>query len=205
MTAIATDRRRYDKPAQLSVQSAAEELKGLTKASLVLARRLNVKGPVLQQDAAVQKALREATRNLEQMRRVLGLVSTGNESAAPVATTATDAVTKLARDHVLVESSEICEKLGWTRQALSKALAARRIFFVEVTGVRLFPSFFADQRYERSQMEAVSKALGELPGGAKLQFFLSSRGSLGGKSVLDALARGEKDKVVAAAQAFAEG
>lgn len=71
--------------------------------------------------------------------------------------------------------------------------------------MRLYAAFFADQKFERGHLEAVSKAMGALPGGAKLQFFLSHRGSLGGKSVLDALARGQKDKVIAAAQAFAEG
>jgi hypothetical protein len=86
------------------------------------------------------------------------------------------------------------------RQALSKALAARRVFFVEHQGARYYPSFFADPKYERRQIETVSKALGDLPGGAKLAFMTTPKASLAGRTPLEALAVGE----VAAAKAAAE-
>jgi hypothetical protein len=201
MTAIATERRRYDKPAQLSVESAARELNALTKASLVLVRRLRAKGASAEAGATIEQALKAAERNLDLMRRLLAPAP----ATAPAAASNGATIDSLVRDGLLVESAQACERSGCSRQALSKAVAARRIFFIEDAGRRLFPAFFFDGRYQRVDMEAVSKALGNLPGGAKLQFFLSQRGSLGGKSVLEAMARGDKDSVIAAARAFAEG
>lgn len=104
----------------------------------------------------------------------------------------------------LLPSAKFTTELGLTRQALSKALAANRVFYVDFRGDRYFPAFFADSSYQRAQLEAVSKALGDLPGGAKLQFFLNRRGSLGGETPLTALAQGKLQKVKALAQDVAE-
>ena len=105
----------------------------------------------------------------------------------------------------LLASAQFAVALGWTRQALSKALAANRVFYVDFKGDRYFPAFFADPAYQRSQLEAASKALGDLPGGAKLQFFLNRRGSLSGETPLAALAQGKLQKVKALAEDFSEG
>lgn len=58
--------------------------------------------------------------------------------------------------------------------------------------------------YQRAQLEAVTKVLGDLPGGAKLQFFLTRKGSLGGATPLEALAQGKLQKVKDVAAAFAD-
>lgn len=223
MSALTADRRSYDKPAQLSAQAAADQLNELAKAALALTRRLA--DDAGSGNAATKKSLKAATRSLGEAVRILGPIPKRESAlkelkdvnvqaeriAVPVSITRvasakTDGhVAALVRRGLLSDSAPLCEKLGWTRQSLSKALKAQRIFFIEEGGTRLYPAFFADQRYERGHLEAVSKALGPLPGGAKLQFFLSHRGSLGGKSVLEALSRGQKDAVIAAAQAFAEG
>ena len=105
----------------------------------------------------------------------------------------------------LMASAKFVEELGWTRQALSKALAANRVFYVDFKSDRYFPAFFADSAYQRSKLEAVSKVLGELPGGAKLQFFLSPRGSLAGETPLAALSKGKLQKVKALAEDFEQG
>lgn len=218
MSALVADRRNYDKPAQLSVKAAADQLNELAKATLALTKR--VASDAAGGNALAQKSLKAASRSLGEAVRILGPLPVGavvgevprrNERATPVAAPTDTAsaienhLASLVRRGVLTESDPLCEKLGWTRQSLSKALKAQRIFFVERAGTRLFPAFFADPQYDRRQLEAVSKAMGPLPGGAKLQFFLSHRGSLGGKSVLEALQRGQKDKVIAAAHAFLEG
>jgi hypothetical protein len=39
-----------------------------------------------------------------------------------------------------------------------------------------FPAFYADKRYDRRHLEAITKLLGDLPDGAKLQFFLNPKG-----------------------------
>jgi hypothetical protein len=113
-------------------------------------------------------------------------------------------LSKLVSDGLLVEPAAFAKALHITRQALSKALSTQRVFFVEVGGQRYYPSFFTDPRYERRQLETVSKALGELPGASKLQFFLTKKASLEGMTPLDALAKGSYSRVRAAAQGFAE-
>lgn len=102
----------------------------------------------------------------------------------------------------LVDAARFITARGFTRQALSKALADRRVFFVELDSERYVPSFFFDPRYERQQVEAVCKALGPLPGGAKLQFFETPQLPLGGLSPLQALQKGRLDEVLVTAHAF---
>ena len=46
--------------------------------------------------------------------------------------------------------------------------------------------------------------LGDLPGGSKLQFFVTRKGSLGGKTPLEALATGGLAKVKDVTSAFVE-
>ena len=112
-------------------------------------------------------------------------------------------MTKMVGEGALVDSAVFVDRLKVSRQALSKALKAHRVFYV-VSGQRFYPDFFLDKRYERRQVELVSKALGELPGASKLQFFLGKKASLEGRTPLDALARGHFSRVRVAAQGFAE-
>lgn len=105
----------------------------------------------------------------------------------------------------MLESGAFITRLGWTRQALSKALAARRVFLVEHREARYFAAFYADKRYDRRDLEAITKLLGDLPGGAKLQFWLNPRGSLSKRTPLQALERGQLAAVKAAAEGFVQG
>lgn len=114
------------------------------------------------------------------------------------------AMKKMVQERRLIDSSSFVDRRNVTRQALSKALKAHRLFYVEVDGLRYIPSFFLDERLERRQVEAVSKALGELPGVSKLQFFTTKKASLSGKTPIDALADGQYSRVRTAAQGFAE-
>ena len=117
---------------------------------------------------------------------------------------AAQAMQQLADDGQLVPAAVFAEGLHVTRQALSKALKARRVFYVDVQGRRHFPAFFLDHRYERRQLEDICRALGELPGASKLQFFLTRKASLQGATPLDALANGQFARVRVAAAGFAE-
>lgn len=114
------------------------------------------------------------------------------------------AMQRLVDEGQLVSPTALAEGLKFSRQALSKALKAHRIFYVDVQGRRHFPAFFLDSRYERRQLEDVCRALGELPGASKLQFFLTRKASLQGVTPLEALAQGEFTRVRTAAQGFAE-
>jgi hypothetical protein len=110
----------------------------------------------------------------------------------------------LIREGALLRSAEFISQLNWTRQALSKALAAHRVFFVEVEGARYYPAFFADPRYERRHVEAISRLLGDLPGMSKLQFMTTPKGSLSNQTPLQAVEKGLLAAVKVAAESFAE-
>ena len=84
---------------------------------------------------------------------------------------ATSEETRMIRAGQLLTSPQFCESMGWTKQALSKALAAHRVFFVTSGNERYYPAFYASTEYDRRHLESVSKILGDLPGSAKLQFF----------------------------------
>jgi hypothetical protein len=105
----------------------------------------------------------------------------------------------------LIDPVKFQELMGWkSRQAVWKAAHSNRVFFIEHRAQRYFPTFYANPAYQRSHLEAVTKILGDLPGGSKLQFFLTRKGSLGGKTSLEALATGDLAKVKRVAEAFAE-
>lgn len=130
--------------------------------------------------------------------------------AAPEASSALDtqaaeaAMSRRLSQGELLPSAEYVARRGISRQALSKALAAQRVFYVEVGGQRCVPAFFLDAQLERRQLEAVCKALGELPGPAKLQFFTTPKASLEGLTPLQALAQGLASRVRVAAAGFAQ-
>ncbi len=102
----------------------------------------------------------------------------------------------------LINSSEFLNQLSMTRQALSKARKTGRIFSVEIKGETYYPAFFTDPKYDRRQLEAVSKVLGDLPGTSKLQFMLTPKGSLDSLTPLEALAKGKVGAVKISAEGF---
>ena len=104
----------------------------------------------------------------------------------------------------LVSLARFCEAGGLSPEGLRGALIAKRLFAVEMRGQLLLPSFFLDARYERRQLEVVCSVLGDLLGGSKLQFFTNPRGSLNGRTPLDALVDGDFALVRRAAEGFAE-
>ncbi len=88
----------------------------------------------------------------------------------------------------LVSPATLTARLGITPQALSAAVRARRMFALTgPSGERLYPWFFADAKYERRDLEKVSKALGGLAGSVKWAFFMTPKISLGNKRPLDVL------------------
>ena len=105
----------------------------------------------------------------------------------------------------LLTPVEFQKLMGWaTRQAVWKAAESNRVFYLTYKAERYFPAFYGDPSYDRKHLEAVTKVLGDLPGGSKLQFFLTRKGSLGGDTPLQALAAGRVAKVKDVAAAFAE-
>lgn len=132
------------------------------------------------------------------------MVATG-ATMAKLREQANQGLRKFVNEGVLMGRGAFQEERTITRQALSKAQQERRLFHVEVDGEKYFPSFFVDSRYDRAKLESVSKALGDLPGATKLHFFLHKRGSLAGATPLEAIARGDYQKVLNAAEALRIG
>ncbi|MBV8036366.1 hypothetical protein [Roseateles sp.] len=110
----------------------------------------------------------------------------------------------------LLESAQFQERAGITRQALSKAVTAKRMFYLEVGGIRAYPAFYLDDSLERVQVEAVTKLLGDLSGGSKWLFFMTPKGSLAkahsgrARTPLQALMDGDFEKVKQTAAGHAE-
>lgn len=133
--------------------------------------------------------------------------SAGRLGGAPDVSTALvlDTTEAMVRNGQLVTPAEFQHRMGWaSRQAVWKAVDSHRVFYLDYKAERYFPAFYADPAYDRKHLEAVTKMLGDLPGGSKLQFFLARKGSLGGETPLQALAEGRVTKVKDVAAAFAE-
>jgi hypothetical protein len=105
----------------------------------------------------------------------------------------------------LLKPGEFLEARGITRQSLSKAVKDKRIFFIPgESGLRFYPAFFADPKSDRAGLEKVSKELGDLPGTSKWQFFTTKKLSLGSLTPVEAIRKGQIQKVLASAAGFRE-
>lgn len=103
----------------------------------------------------------------------------------------------------MVSSSVMQSRLKLSRQALSQAVAARRLFVVGGPhGRNYYPAFYAEAQYPRRDLEAVCQALGALPGHLKWEFFVTPKPVLDGKTPLQAIAAGELTAVLRAAAGF---
>jgi len=133
--------------------------------------------------------------------RLLGQDTTGIMIQAKA--DALSARRKELENKAIIPSGELTEKLGITRQALNKAVQANRIFCVEVGGENYYPAFYGDPDLERRQAEKTAKALGNLLGWQKWQFFTTPKASLDGLTPIEALKKGQVERVIKAAYGFA--
>lgn len=99
----------------------------------------------------------------------------------------------------LVTGSVLAQRLGVTRQALNKAVKAHRLFNVEMGGEYFYPAFFAETDLDRRDLEAVSRALGELTGWEKWHFFTEPNAALGRRTPVAAMRKGDRALVLRAA------
>ena len=149
----------------------------------------------------IEQVVQAATQQMESAREQIDVT---NEQLKRIKQRKEQGTQALIRKSALLQPTPFCERMSWTKQALSKALSSNRVFFVEEEGTRYYPAFYADRAYERRHLEAVTKLLGDIPGSAKLQFFMTGKGSLGGMTPLDALKAGKLAAVKTAAEGFAE-
>lgn len=104
----------------------------------------------------------------------------------------------------LVGEDEFARLIGRRPASLHEVVGRQSVFFLEEVGQRRYPSFFVDPAYHRRDLYAVSRKLGPLPGGSKLQFFTLPKASLGGITPLVALQRGMRALVLRSAEGFAQ-
>ncbi|MDN7600373.1 hypothetical protein [Burkholderia gladioli] len=110
----------------------------------------------------------------------------------------------LVREQHLMKPATFLERLGVTKQALSKAVKSGRIFGVSVGPTTYYPAFYLSLEVDRKRLQKVTQELGSLPGWSKWQFFTQPKGSLGRRTPLEALEAGMVTDVMAAAKGFAE-
>lgn len=115
---------------------------------------------------------------------------------------AKEARADLVKQMKVIPAGALLLKLNCSRQALSKAVRAHRLFAVDVGTDRLYPAFYADPDLDRRQLERVAQELGELPGWSKWQFFTTPKASLGGVTPLVALKEGKYTEARRAAIGF---
>jgi hypothetical protein len=125
-------------------------------------------------------------------------------SKATLGKQALEARRRLVQTGQLLESSQLRDALQMTRQAVSAATRVNRLFTVDVDGRAYYPAFFTDGTVDRNVLERISRALGQLPGWSKWDFFVSRWGSLGDLSPLEALAKGRVEQVEKVAHGFYE-
>ena len=104
----------------------------------------------------------------------------------------------------LLSADVFASRFGCTPDSLAGACDAHRIFYLTIDKVRLYPAFYVDPRFDRSELETITKCMGDLAGGSKWQFFTRPKGSLGSVTPLAALLAGRFAKVQASALAFFE-
>lgn len=118
-----------------------------------------------------------------------------------------ETIQKSIASGLLLPEKDLCQRLGWTGEALCAALQRNEIFTVcDFSGNPFYPAFFCGDKKNTPKMLAkVCRALGNLPGTSKWYFFTARRISLAGCTPLQALAKGHIEAVMNAAASYADG
>ena len=85
---------------------------------------------------------------------------------------------QLVSEGEILSPVEFQRRMGWSAEDVTLAELARRVFALESDNAKAYPAFYSDPRYAREQLEAITIALGDLPGGSKWVFFTTPKGSL---------------------------
>lgn len=104
----------------------------------------------------------------------------------------------------LIDAVEFARRRGISPERVCELVAQHRLFSLERDGRPLYPAFFAHPTADIKHLEAVCRRLGTLPGGSKWQFFVIPKGSLTGRTPLEALRDGDVAAVSVAADGFRE-
>lgn len=156
------------------------------------------------EDVLGEKLLESAGRRGPMVMSTPESIRQGNEAMARAEQSAVATTTARIASHELISSDELQRALNVTRQAVSGAVKAGRLFaMVGPCGEDYYPAYFADSTLDRRILDEVSKTLGSLPASSKHHFFTSTSTVLQ-ETPLDALRKGRETEVLAAAAGFVE-
>ena len=85
---------------------------------------------------------------------------------------------QLLSEGAILSAAEFERRMGWSAEDVMQAERARRVFALESDNGKAYPAFYSDPRYALEQLEAITTALGSLPGGSKWIFFTTPKRSL---------------------------
>ena len=106
------------------------------------------------------------------------------------------------QDGDVVPGQQLADSWGITRQALGAAASRGETFSLKVGGRLYYPGKFLE--LERATVSAVCIALGDITPTEKFVFWMRDHGSLGGRSVTDAVHAGVAiERIVRLARAWA--
>jgi hypothetical protein len=91
-----------------------------------------------------------------------------------------------------------------SEQKLTKDLAARRIFSVDIGTDTYYPAFFLVDELNRKALANVVRRLGDLTGWTKWNYLTTPNASLGNSTPLQGLMHGDAKQVLRSAAAFVE-
>ncbi len=112
---------------------------------------------------------------------------------------------ELVKRKLILPSGEFADALGVSREDLNKKVAAHRLFAMDLDGENYYPAFYLELDVDRKKLERVSRALGDISGWRKWQFFTTPKGSLSDRMPLQALKdNAVLETVIATAIGFSE-
>ncbi|WP_018077080.1 hypothetical protein [Thiobacillus denitrificans] len=109
---------------------------------------------------------------------------------------------ELVRQKEILPAREFSEALGISLGALNREVKAYRLFAMELAGETYYPAFYLHRPPDRMKIKRACKALGDLDGWEKWRFFTTPKGSVAGRTPIQAL---EGDEALQAAIASAVG
>lgn len=94
--------------------------------------------------------------------------------------------------------------IGCSPSTLAKLCDAHCVFCLTIDGERRYPASYADRRFSRRRLGAITRVPASVPDGGKWLFFTTPKGSLGSVTPLRALLDGRYAEVRATARGCAE-
>lgn len=156
------------------------------------------------QDILVAAILRRARAVPKKSAVKPGLVQQNAEFMAKMRLGSARALMRRVKRGELVSKEKLMVMLGGERRWVNEGLRAGLLFSLsDPSGMEYFPSFFADERYDRRALSTVVQALQGVPSESKYFFFMRKSTRLQ-STALEALAQGRTIEVMACAIAFSD-